>query len=160
VTYTDRLHLTHWMHTLAANTIRWMAIISVGCKYCPLDQNTAVGYTPPQTFVAALLDKVMGAAPVNHTDWWWSDYPGCATDITGWGPQQPATLFWSNYVFDQWMRSKPPVTNHFVTNPPIRKPLDATLLPAAAGDGGSSKSGDDSSRSVLLTRYAGLGGYR
>jgi hypothetical protein len=76
-----------------------------------------------QTWVKSLLEIVMERDPVNHTDWWWSDYPGCATGVSGWDSQQPATLFWSDYVFDQRWRSK-------------------------------------DLRSVLLTRYGGLGSQR
>lgn len=77
-----------------------------------------------ETWADAFSRIILYAEPLQNVDHWWNDFPGCATEITGWGDQQPATLMWTNMVMDHWRRN-------------LR-----------------------SLRSLLLSRYGGLGSQR
>lgn len=76
-----------------------------------------------KTWVQALFKSILDQRTLRNIDYWWNDFPGCATDITGWDAQAPATLFWADYVFDYHQRLR-------------------------------------NQRSILLSRYGGLGSHR
>lgn len=82
---------------------------------------TAVGYSEDQisvgetvnctmdnqTFVDAFFDTIVDAAPIKGTaDYWWLDYPGGASEISGWDQQEAASLYWSNRMFAEHARRK------------------------------------------------------
>lgn len=57
------------------------------------------------TYVDAFFRNIVEAPPVKGTaDWWWLDYPGGASHVSGWDQQEPASLFWSNHMFAEHAR--------------------------------------------------------
>jgi hypothetical protein len=58
------------------------------------------------TYVRAFFDKIVDSAPVKGTaDYWWLDYPGGASEISGWHQQEAASLQWSNRMFAEHKRA-------------------------------------------------------
>jgi len=57
-------------------------------------------------YVDAFFETILDARPVASTgDYWWLDYPGGASNFSGWDQQEMASLWWSNHVFADHARS-------------------------------------------------------
>mmetsp|Transcript_95939 Transcript_95939/g.173128 ORF Transcript_95939/g.173128 Transcript_95939/m.173128 type:complete len:838 (+) Transcript_95939:37-2550(+) len=76
-----------------------------------------------RTWVEAFFKTMLDSRTLRDADYWWNDFPGCASEVTGWDGQALETQFWADYVFDQHQRLR-------------------------------------ERRSVLLSRYGGLGSQR
>ena len=58
------------------------------------------------SYVDAFFKTIVDAPPLlGTTDWWWLDYPGGASHISGWDQQEPASLWWSNHMFAEHARN-------------------------------------------------------
>eukprot|EP00941_MAST-03F_sp_MAST-3F-sp1_P005812 g5812.t1 len=57
-------------------------------------------------FIESLFGQIIDQDPVNLTDYFWLDYPGGASQISGWNSQEPASLYWSNRMFAEYARLK------------------------------------------------------
>ena len=68
-------------------------------------------------FVEAFFNTIAGAPPLGGgglseggngaakgVDWWWLDYPGGASAVSGWDQQEPASLWWGNHMFAEYAR--------------------------------------------------------
>ncbi|CAK0791919.1 unnamed protein product [Prorocentrum cordatum] len=53
-----------------------------------------------RTWVEAFFRVVLDSPTLRSVDYWWNDFPGCATNVTGWDGQAGSTMFWADYVFD------------------------------------------------------------
>ena len=91
------------------------------CQEQYTDMAQGVGYSQQQialgltvnctmdnhTFVDAFFDTIVECAPVKCTvDYWWLDYPGGASEVSGWDQQEAASLYWSNRMFADHARQK------------------------------------------------------
>eukprot|EP01052_Picozoa_sp_SAG31_P013089 SAG31_NODE_780_length_12148_cov_7.369295_2_plen_320_part_00 len=80
----------------------------------------AMGYSPAEiaanwtinctmdnvSYVENFFKYIVNADPVKGTaDYWWLDYPGGASNISGWTQQEAASLQWSNRMFAEHKRS-------------------------------------------------------
>eukprot|EP00947_MAST-08B_sp_MAST-8B-sp1_P003082 g3082.t1 len=60
-----------------------------------------------RTYAGAFFTHIAGAEPLRTAaDWWWLDYPGGASRISGWDQQEPASLWWSNHLFAEYARNR------------------------------------------------------
>ena len=60
-----------------------------------------------RTYVDSFFKTIVDAPPVKGTaDYWWLDYPGGASEISGWDQQEPASLYWSNRMFADHARGQ------------------------------------------------------
>ena len=58
------------------------------------------------TFVETFFDKIVNGAALKGTaDYWWLDYPGGASEVSGWTQQEAASLQWSNRMFAEHKRA-------------------------------------------------------
>lgn len=79
----------------------------------------AMGYSPERiaanwtinctmdnaSYVENFFKYIVNAAPVKGTgDYWWLDYPGGASEVSGWTQQEAASLQWSNRMFAEHKR--------------------------------------------------------
>ena len=56
-------------------------------------------------FVVNFFRIIADALPFEAAhNWWWLDYPGGASSISGWDQQEPASLYWSNRMFAEHAR--------------------------------------------------------
>eukprot|EP00948_MAST-09A_sp_MAST-9A-sp1_P002799 g2799.t1 len=64
---------------------------------CEMDNVTFV-----DTFFRIIADAKIFTDAEN---WWWLDYPGGASNISGWNQQEPASLYWGNRMFAEYARN-------------------------------------------------------
>jgi alpha-glucosidase (family GH31 glycosyl hydrolase) len=58
------------------------------------------------SYVNNFFKYIVNAEPLKGTaDYWWLDYPGGASEISGWSQQEAASLQWSNRMFAEHKRS-------------------------------------------------------
>jgi hypothetical protein len=63
------------------------------------------GGSRPGQYVESFFEHIVDAAPVKGTaDYWWLDYPGGASAVSGWTQQEAASLQWSNRMFAEHKR--------------------------------------------------------
>jgi alpha-glucosidase (family GH31 glycosyl hydrolase) len=57
------------------------------------------------SYVENFFKHIVNSAPIKGTaDYWWLDYPGGASEISGWTQQEAASLQWSNRMFAEHKR--------------------------------------------------------
>merc|ERR1711988_613486 len=73
-----------------------------------IEDNTTVNCTMDDPrYIKNFFKLIADSPPVAGTgDWWWLDFPGGASDISGWDLQEPGQVWWSNHMFAEQARSK------------------------------------------------------
>jgi len=80
---------------------------AMGFTDADIEANTTVKCTMDDPrYVENFVTEILESPPMlNTSDWWWLDYPGGASNISGWDQQEPASLWWSNHMFAEHARA-------------------------------------------------------